>query len=366
MTRIYGLIAEFNPFHNGHKLFIDSIREKYHPDVLIAVMSGNFVQRGDFAILDKWQRAQLAVDNGIDLVVELPLGYAVEPAELFAAGSMQLLQQLGIDTLVFGTETEADFTTEANKILRVDDNFQPDYQKNSATNLTDFYQSFGIDIAKAPNQLLGLNYVLQIQKNHWPIQVKTIQRSPSNYSATKIRRNLRSKQPVDDLVPENVWQALQTGPLVGWDDYFPFLKYRILSSSIGELHQIYQMVEGLEYKLQKEILTSNNFSKFIEQVKSKRYTMARLRRLMIYTLLNVKESDINEIYQNPYLRILGFNSVGQKYLNTLKKQDIKLITRVGKKEQAILDLEIRGDRIVQLITNQEQNFGKIPYMRGVN
>ena len=133
-----------------------------------------------------------------------------------------------------------------------------------------------------------------------------------------------------------------------------------------ELQQIYQMVEGLENKLKKEIVSSNNFEQFIEQVKSKRYTMARLRRLMLYTLLNVKESEINNVYKNPYLRILGFNSTGQRYLNSLKKNELPLITRVGKNEKQTLDLEIRADRIRQLVTDQEQNFGKIPYMKGVN
>ena len=94
MTNIYGFVAEFNPFHNGHKLFIEQIKETYHPDVLIAVMSGNFVQRGDFSILSKWQRAKIAVDYGVDLVVELPFAYAVQPAQLFAQGAINLLHEL--------------------------------------------------------------------------------------------------------------------------------------------------------------------------------------------------------------------------------------------------------------------------------
>jgi len=366
MTKIYGFIAEFNPFHNGHKLFIDSIKQKYHPDVLIAVMSGNFVQRGDFAILDKWDRAQLAIDNGVDLVVELPLAYAVEPAEFFAQGAVKLLQQLGIDTLVFGTENQVDFADITQKILQADNSFQQDYRKTSASNLTDYYQSLGIDIAKLPNQLLGLNYVMQLQKQHSKIDVATIAREKSNFSATRIRNRYSHGESITDLAPEMTQKFLDSQKIVTWDDFFPYLKYQIVNSSAAELRQVYQMVEGLENKLQKEIISSKNFSQFIEQVKSKRYTMARLRRLMIYTLLNVKESEINNVYQNPYLRVLGFDTIGQRYLNSLKKQDLNLITRVGKKEKTVLDLEIRADRIRQLVTGQEQNFGKIPYMKGVN
>ena len=366
MLKIYGFVAEFNPFHNGHKLFIDSIKQKYHPDVLIAVMSGNFVQRGDFAILDKWDRAKLAIDFGVDLVVELPMAYAVEPAELFAQGSVNLLHLLGINNLVFGTENQVDFTSMTQKILQADKTFQQDYQKSFAANLTDYYQSIGIDIAKLPNQLLGLNYVLQIQQQQYDIKIKTIQRQKNDFSATKIRQNLVDHQDIFSLAPKQTIATLEKSQLVMWEDYFPFLKYQILNSSTQELHGIYQMVEGLENKFQKEILTSQNFDQFVEQVKSKRYTMARLRRLMLYTLLNVHESEINNVYKNPYLRILGFDEIGQRYLKTLKKTEAKLITRVGRNQQQTLDLEIRADRIRQLISGQEENFGKIPYMKGVN
>lgn len=364
--KVYGLIAEFNPFHNGHKLFIDSIKQKYHPDVLIAVMSGNFVQRGDFAILDKWDRAKLAIDLGVDLVIELPMAYAVEPAELFAKGAIKLLTDAGIDTLVFGTEQEIDFQELALKMSQVNADFTQDYQQSSAMNLTNYYQSLGIEIGTLPNQLLGLNYVQQIQQQHAMIDIETIQRKPSDFSATRIRQKLANDSSVIDLVPEMTRKLLANHVTVTWDDYFEMLKYRITSSSVTELHQIYQMVEGLEYKLKKEIGLSDNFEQFLEQVKSKRYTMARLRRLMMYVLLNVKAAEINNVYKNPYLRILGFNKTGQKYLNTLKKSDVKLITRVGKKENKLLDLEIRADRIRQLVTNQEENFGKMPYMKGVN
>ncbi|MFC6175853.1 nucleotidyltransferase [Companilactobacillus huachuanensis] len=365
--KVYGLIAEFNPFHNGHKLFIDSIKQKYHPDVLIAVMSGNFVQRGDFAVLDKWDRARLAVEYGVDLVVELPTAYAVEPADLFAQGAVKLLQQADIDTLFFGTEEQIDFASIAQKLLAVDNSFKQNYQQNSATNLTDYYQSVGINVSKFPNQLLGLNYVKQIQRHDFEISVQTIKRLPSDFSATKIRQRLVDKKTFDQLTPDLTQELLNKRNLVTWDDYFPYLKYQITNSTLEELRQIYQMVEGLEYKLKKEIVKSKNFTQFIEQVKSKRYTMARIRRLMIYVLLNVKSSEINNVYNNPYLRILGFNENGQKYLNILKKSsNVKLITKVGKNEKNLLDLEIRADRIRQLVTDQEENFGKIPYMKGVH
>ncbi|HIY92809.1 nucleotidyltransferase [Companilactobacillus sp. HBUAS56275] len=366
MTKVYGFVAEFNPFHNGHKLFIDKIKQEYHPDVLIAVMSGNFVQRGDFAILDKWSRAKIAVENGVDLVIELPFAYAVEPAQYFAQGAIKLLHLLGVNELVFGTEQKLDFDDLAQKIMQADVEFQQDYRLSSADNLTQHYQALGIDISKLPNQLLGLNYVTQIAEQNYRMNVNTIQRLESDFSATEIRRRRAQNISFTDLVPEATYNAFETQRIVTWDDYFPYLKFQILSHSVGELQTNYQMVEGLEFKLKKEIEQSHNFTELVEHVKSKRYTMARIRRLMVYTLLNVKESDINNVYDNPYLRILGFDDVGKKYLNSLKKSDVDLITKVGKKEQKKLNLEIQVDDIRQLITEQEQNFGRIPYMKGVN
>jgi len=366
MTEVYGFIAEFNPFHNGHKLFIDQIKQKYHPDVLIAVMSGNFVQRGDFAIMDKWERAQVAIENGVDLVIELPLAFAVEPAHLFAQGSIELLHQLNVDAIVFGTEMQIDFIDIAQKMLMTNQIFEQDYQLSSADNLSNYYRSLGIDVTRLPNQLLGLNYVLEIVKHGYDIKIKTIQRNADDFSATKIRKNYVERQSLMGLVPDLSNHFLSNQESISWNDYYPFLKYKIINQSAEELHGIYQMVEGLEYKFKKEIMTSTNFEQFVEQVKSKRYTMARIRRLLLYTLLNIKESEINNVYDNPYLRILGFNKSGQKYLNNLKNDDLNLITRVGKKERSNLDLEIRADRIRQLVTNNEQDFGRIPYMKGVN
>ena len=363
--RVYGFIAEFNPFHNGHKLFIDKIKQKYHPDVLIAVMSGNFVQRGDFAVLDKWQRAKIAIENGVDLVIELPFAYAVQPAQYFASGAIKLLNTLSVDKIVFGSESDLDFQALANKSLQLDGKFQQDYSQSSATNLTDFYRYNGLVVTHDPNQLLGLNYARSIVENHYDIGIETIIRKRDDYSATSIRQLFSEQKDFSDLVPSETWSAFQKERSVSWDDFFNYLKFQILSHSETELRQDYQMVEGLEYKLKKELDSSQNFTEFIERVKSKRYTMARLRRLMIYTLLNVKESEIKNVYQNPYLRVLGFDQVGQKYLNFLKQNDQTFITRVGKKEKTALELELRADSIRQLVDFSEQNFGRIPYMKGV-
>ncbi|APX72545.1 nucleotidyltransferase [Companilactobacillus allii] len=365
MAEIYGFVAEFNPFHNGHKIFIDSIKKKYHPDVLIAVVSGNFVQRGDFAIVDKWSRARMAISSGVDLVIELPFAYSVQPADLFAKGSIKLLNELGVNNLVFGTETDLNFKQLATEILKVDTKFVQDYKSSYATNLNDLYKSSGLDILQRPNQLLGLNYVQEIIKNDYNMNVKTILRKADNYSATQIRDHLSNNESISGLVPDITESELDISKSLSWDNYFELLKYQILSSSPQELQQIYQMVEGLEYKFIKEIVNSTDFTDFLMNLKSKRYTLSRLRRLCLYTLLNVKKTEITKVFELPYLRVLGFDDVGKKYLNTLKKNvDVPLITRVGKKESKLLSLEVKVDKIRGIIDDQEQDFGRIPIMEG--
>ncbi|WP_334328381.1 nucleotidyltransferase [Companilactobacillus sp. HBUAS59699] len=367
MTKIYGFVAEFNPFHNGHKFFIDEIKKKYHPDVLIAVVSGNFVQRGDFAIVDKWSRTKAAISSGIDLVVELPFAYAVEPANLFARGSISLLYKLGIDTLVFGTENDLDFKDIATQLMQVDPEFDQDYSNSYANNLSLAYQKAGLDVLNYPNQLLGLNYVEEIIRSGYNIDVKTVIRKKDGISATNIRNRITNDDDINNLIPNITQQQFAEVRRSTWDDYYDFLKYKIQSNTVTELQQIYQMVEGLEYKFIKEINHSDNFNDFLANIKSKRYTMARLRRLSLYTLLNIKKSEIDYVYKNPYLRILGFDSVGKKYLNNLKKDtDVPLITRIGKKETDLLSLELKVDRIRELVDNKEQDFGRIPIMRGEN
>ncbi|WP_125567601.1 nucleotidyltransferase [Companilactobacillus insicii] len=365
MTKIYGFIAEFNPFHNGHKLFIDEIKKKYHPDVLIAVVSGNFVQRGDFAIVDKWSRTSAAISSGVDLVVELPFAYAVEPANLFAKGGIRLLNELGINSLVFGTETDLNFKSVANQLLQTSSEFDQDYSHSYASNLNNLYKNTSLDVFDNPNQLLGLNYVQDILLNDYNIDVKTILRDSNGTSATEIRNKINNGEDISNSIPDIMSSQFNTSKSVFWNDYFDYLKYKIQSSTALELHQIYQMVEGLEYKFIKEINHSDNFDDFLNNIKSKRYTRARLRRLTLYTLMNVKKSEIDFVYQNPYLRILGFDEIGKQYLKTLKKNvEIPLITRVGKKESELLSLELKADRIRELVNNEEQDFGRIPIMKG--
>lgn len=365
MQKIFGFVAEFNPFHNGHKLFIDEIKMKYHPDVLIAVMSGNFVQRGDFAVLDKWQRTQIAIENGVDLVVELPFSKAVQPSNLFAEGAIRILAQMGVTDLVFGSESKIDFLSIAQRLGDLE--FKQEFNQNYAQNYNQALLKLGVDTENSPNKLLGVNYAAAIENQHLEMNVHTILRNDSPYSATKIRKMLVSDDRLscDKLVPEQTFRFLKEEQLFSWENFYPYLRYNILTKTVNDLQLVYQMVEGLNFKLKKEINAAETFEQFLYKVKSKRYTLARIRRLMMYVLNNANADSMQAAFSQDYIRILGFDSVGQKYLSNLKKQtDIPLITRVGKQERTLLALDLRADSVYQLVTNKEQNFRKIPYIKG--
>lgn len=369
MAKIYGFVAEFNPFHNGHKQFIDQIRKKYHPDVLIAVMSGNFVQRGDFAVLNKHLRAQTAVENGVDLVVELPFVQTVQPANIFAESAIQILRQIGITDLVFGTEAEMDFPQLARRVIIEQMEFKQDFTHSYAENLHQQLLQIGVDTANKPNQLLGLNYTTAIEKKGYPIKVHSLLRTQDGFSATKIRQSLGSQDwsNIVDMVPQGTYDLLRSQKIITWNDFYPFLRYKILTNTTNELQLMYQMVEGLNFKLKKEISRTDDFEKLLFSVKSKRYTLARIRRLLMYVLINVDNKEMISALTQTYLRILGFSHTGQQYLHQQKKNfNIPLITKVGQSEHNLMNLELRADSVYQLVNHEEQNFGVIPYIKGEN
>ncbi|MBA1434631.1 nucleotidyltransferase [Bombilactobacillus bombi] len=379
--KICGIIVEYNPLHNGHLWQIQTVRQQLQPDVLVVVMSGNFVQRGDFAIIDKWQRAQMALEAGVDLVVELPFYGAVQPANIFALEALTILQQLQVDTLVFGSEyPKLDYYQLARQIEPI---------TAQATNFVDFHntyatqfnqaieQQMGIKVSQ-PNQLLGLAYAQASLKLNYPLQLTALRRQgqvqhdevafQGKYaSASAIRQALWQQQPFASAVPQFVAAQLFSLPLIGWHKFFPYLKYRLLTASLAELEHIYQMNEGLEYKFQQEIKDAVNLTDFLRRVKSKRYTYARLRRLCLYTLLDITASQMQQMRQQRYLHVLGFTHRGQDHLHQIKKSlTLPLITKVTQKlgnRNGIMARSVQAYRILGLINISEQNFGRQPLRR---
>ena len=373
-----GLIAEYNPFHNGHLYHLQSARRLTHADAVIVVMSGNFTQRGEPAVVDKWTRTKMALAAGADLVVELPLVSAVQPADRFAKGALTILHDLQVNDLVFGAEhPEWDFPA----LVNAEQQFQQAaFQKYDQTYATQFNQQLEATTGHSlrdPNDILAFTYYKEILQAKWPIRIHPIQRQGSAYhdlqikgqiaSASAIRQALK-KGDIDlvkPAVPLSTWQYLkdlQTVPSM--DQLFMILRNHLIQAPVDQLAQTYSMAEGLENRLKQAASQSLDFASLMKKAKTKRYTYAHLLRLFLYICLEASQTQVDWTMEHPYIRLLGFNQKGQQYLHQVKK-DLKLplITKVDQAlHNGLLDLDYRAGKLYQNFTPDEQDLKRAPIM----
>ena len=326
--KVIGIIAEYNPFHNGHLYQIQKVKEIYKDSILIVIVNGNFTQRGDISVINKWDKAKILLNHNVDLIVELPTFYGINNADIFSKGALEILNNLKIDTLVFGTERDNldDFykiieckkTNEYNNLLRENLDNGYSYPKASFDALKELTN---IEI-NTPNDILALSYIEEIINNNYDIKVLNIKRTNEYHSkelqkvssATAIRNALNNNLDISDYVPSDTLKYIKN---ISLNDYFELIKYKIISSD--DLSIYHDVKEGIDSRLKKYINESNNLDELIDKVKTKRYTYNRIKRILLYILLDIKK-DINI---NNYIRILGFNNNGSSYLKSIKK-DINL------------------------------------------
>ena len=357
---ITGIIAEFNPFHNGHKYLLEQA-----DGLKIVAMSGNFMQRGEPAIVDKWTRAQMALENGADLVVELPFLVSVQAADFFGQGAVDILARLEIDTLSFGTEQVLDYQKIANlyaergqEMENFVDNL-PDSLSYPQKTQTMWKEFAGLDFSgDTPNHVLALAYVKAVAGRN--IKLHPIQRLGSGYhsvdkdvdfaSATALRQHQTDSDFLERFMPSIA--LFENASKVSWDNYFPLLRYQILSNP--NLTSIYQVNQEMAVRIREAIKTAQTIEELVEAVATKRYTKARVRRLITYILVQARESDLPEA-----IHVLGFTEKGRQHLKALKEQ-ANLVSRIGKEPWD--SMTQKADQIYQLghPSIAEQNFGRVP------
>lgn len=370
-----GIIAEYNPFHNGHAYLVQEAREKSDAEVVVAVMSGNFLQRGEPAIIDKWSRTKEALTNGVDLVIELPVFYAVQSADYFSRGAVQLLQALEVDFLCFGTDSKTPMDYQAFAVFHLQnkEEIEETFQKlrnngmNYPQQMTEIYRQLLPDWTldfSSPNHILGMSYAKENILYPHPMSLYTVERQQSGYhdqeigdqsfaSATAIRQAVfqHNQDLLSKVVPKQTWQDLMDDmiPRVSWGDFWQLLQYQLRTSSLETLQQMYQMSEGIEYRLFAEARKAKSFPDFVERVKTKRLTWTRIQRLCVYTLLKMTQSEIFDSWQNPYLRILGFNQIGQQFLKRRKKScKLPIVSNINRENESLLRLDIRAGEVYRL------------------
>lgn len=353
-----GIISEYNPFHNGHKYHIQAAKEACNADYSVCIMSGSFVQRGEPAIFDKWSRAKMAVLNGADLVVELPVVYACQPAEIFALGSVKILNSMGIvNYICFGSElgdTEAlqglakllNNEPEAFKLILKNQLEQGiSYPKAISAALSSYIGGEAAvitnDILRNPNNILGIEYIKALMTMESTIEPVAIKRIASDYndigiaggiaSATAVRYEIKENglsEKARLAMPENCIDIIEANldsdrhPLY-LNDFSDILLYQLRMIEESELRKYLNVREGIEHRLKKYSLTCTNCEDLIEAVKTKRYTRTYIQRLLCHLLLDMQRSDISlfkDLNFPAYIRVLAFNEKGTRLIKEIKNR----------------------------------------------
>lgn len=341
--KIIGMIVEYNPLHNGHVIHFNKIKEK-NPDLVIGVMSSSFCMRGDLSIFDKFNKTKQALNLGIDIVVELPLINSLQRADIFAYNAVKLLNDLHVDEIVIGSENN-DISLYEKMYLDNQITISKDKSLKENSNVKDL----------SSNDTLGYYYYKAIKDKDYNILLSTIKREISNYndinyhhesiaSATSIRLNLDQ---IEDYTPSFVSKDKEY--ILNEDLLFNYIKYKILSTDVSDLKNIFFVDEGIEYKL-KDIKDYKDLNSFIDYLSNKKYTKTRMKRMLIYILLNIKKEEINQIKDLDFIRILGYSNKGKEYLNLIKK-DVSIYTNIKEGINPILDIELKASKILDTIYN---------------
>lgn len=345
--KVLGIISEYNPFHYGHKYHIDQSKKTNNCDYTVVIMSGSVVQRGEFAILEQHKRAQIAVENGADLVLELPVCYSSQSAEIFGYGAVNLLNRLGlVDTICCGSESNNLENINILAPIIVD-------EKEEYTSLLKTYLEQGLSFPKArsqalqqltkinighsPNDILALEYSKALYKLKSHIKLSTIKRNGQDYSstatnqgfasATGIREAFKNNTLTPDIVPEQTLLALNKyGKTI---DTYNILQAIIIREGL-KIETIFDIKEGIENSILSNIKKANSKEELMNLLKSKRYTHTRISRILNNILLGLDKKSMETIIhstEKPYTKILALNQNGKHLLSKIDQEQIKLINK---------------------------------------
>lgn len=365
MNKVLGIIAEYNPFHNGHLYHINESKKAVNADYVVAIISGNFVQRGDTSLVDKWSKAEMAIKNGADLVIELPLLYSISSAENFAEGGIKMLNSFNIvDYISFGSELcdvntlnefadvlfhePKEFVSVLNHELSKGFSY-PKARENALLMYLNDIRKYA-NILSSPNNILAIEYLKALKKYKSSIVPVSINRNKVDYNSTEIVDGFASATAIRKIAMTNdVWSLRQAMPKSSFDIMYDCLRsgktvsslakfekeiiYNLRKMSISEIANLPDVTEGLEYSIKNAANSCNTIDELISIVKSKRYTVTRLKRILVYCLLGITKKDMQDSRKvTPYVRVLGFNDKGKELLSGISHANPKLdiVTSVKK------------------------------------
>ena len=362
---VVGIICEYNPFHNGHIYHLNKVKEMFPNSLIVLVMSSCFTERGEVSLLNKWDKTDIALTYGVNLVIELPFFYATNSSDYFAEGAIKILNELNCDYLVFGSETnDLDNLIELADIQLNNKEYDKlvkeylDQGNNYPTSLSKaLYELSNIKVSE-PNDLLAISYIKQIKLLKSKIKPVSIKRTNDYHSkelndaitsATSIREAIKNNLDITKYVPIETKKKL-----IDYDEsrYFDLLKYKIISTD--DLSIYLDVNEGIDKRIKKNILKANNLDELIKLVKTKRYTYNKLQRMFLHILTDTKVSDYETLNKLTYIRVLGFNTNGKKYLKEIKKDSrIPIITNYHELDDEILNNELKITYIYNYLINRD-------------
>lgn len=392
-----GLVTEYNPFHNGHLYHLNKAMELTGADISVAVMSGDFVQRGEPAVLDKYTRTSMALNSGVNLVVELPVNYAVSSAESFAAGALKVLDYIKADSIAFGSES-GDIERLSKLAHILCDNEDTLYKEISK------YTANGISYAAArqkvvekltdkdtaamltsSNNILAVEYLKAIIKNNYAIKPYTVQRQGDSYndtdirseyaSATALRENLKADN-ISEYIPVKAGLILSSNTnYIYPDDITEALFTRLLDilfasnydknvfiENVMQYPDVSKEIAGRLYKSAMDMITRTvpqrsenkdngtfSFGSLCEHIKTKEVPLSRIKRALVRITLGLDKKHMEKYANEPYIRVLGFDKKGQEYLSYIRKTvEVPLITKTADYKEMLLD-DIHAANIYNMI-----------------
>ena len=330
--KISALICEYDPFHNGHRYMLEKMREN-GSEYIIACMSGNFTQRGEFALFDKYSRTKIAVENGIDTVIELPVTYACASAERFAFGGIFLLKSLGcVDEIYFGSECgdisllentadillSADIPEKIKKYLSLGQTFAK-ARENAVSEISET----AADILRYPNNILAVEYIKSAKILDTSFSVNTVRRTGTGHNSTMTNGNIASATLIRQMITQNNNDFKKYIPFSDIPDIHSFSKletaflYSLRMMSPDKFSVLPDVSEGLENRLYSAVRNGISSDDILSLAKTKRYTMSRLKRILLYAFLGISRSDCDILPQ--YIKILGFSSKGRTVLRKMRE-----------------------------------------------
>lgn len=389
--KVSAIISEYNPFHKGHQYHLNTTKEITNSDAIICIMSGNYVQRGMPAIIDKWKRTEAALLSGVDLVIELPVIYSLSSAEFFSYGAVSLANSLGIvDSISFGSEIgDIDFikniasilaneTSEFKVLLKsyLDRGYTYPLSRSNAlkdyiTEHTNYNCSYIKSLLNSSNNILGIEYCKSLLRLNSSINPITVTRLGGSYnssnldkifsSATSIRKSIKEKNNIillKEHLPENSFELIrrltESKYQFAYEEFMlPYIRYKYFTDK-ESLKRLPDVSEGLENRIYKALNSSTNYADLVESIKSKRYTHTRITRILCQYFVGFDgySTEILRSIPCPYARILGFNNMGKKILKQMKScSTIPVYTKIPKNADTTLQLDIQATKSYSLLNS---------------